>query len=143
MPPPPPGKLLGRGSGKDGCPTVTDLIKARASEAALRETTDSLRTELADERAKYAKYTFDESVRSARILAGKEFEYMEHINSIHGLSTSSSEATHPKRLLTNVEEPYMLDLRWTHTSERDSTPERCHSFDVLIRMMMIYGASAL
>ena len=63
-------------------------------------------------------------MRSARILAEKEGEYMEHINSIHGLSTSGSEATDPKQLLTDVEEPYMFDLRSSHTSERDSTPER-------------------
>ena len=56
MPPQPLGKLLGRGIDKDGRPTVTDLIKTRESEAALRETTDALRKELADERAKYAKY---------------------------------------------------------------------------------------
>ena len=43
IPPPPPGKVLGRGTGKDGRPTVIDLIKARESEAALRETMDALR----------------------------------------------------------------------------------------------------
>jgi hypothetical protein len=45
MPTPPPGELLGRGSGKDGRPTVAGLIKARESEAALRDTTDALRKE--------------------------------------------------------------------------------------------------
>ena len=99
------------------------MIKARESEVALRDTTHALRKELADERAKYTKFTFDESEQSARILAENEFEYMEHINSIHGLSTFGSEATHPKRLLTHVEDPYMFDLRSSHPSERDSTPK--------------------
>ena len=84
MPPPPPGKLLGGGSGKDGRPT--DLIKVRES-AALRETTAALRKELADERRKNYHILFDGSVLSAE----KELIYMEHINNIHGLSTFGSE----------------------------------------------------
>jgi hypothetical protein len=47
IPPPPPGKS-GCGSGKDGRPTVTDLIKARESEAALRDTTQALRNAASD-----------------------------------------------------------------------------------------------
>ena len=74
---------------------MSDLIKARESEAASRETTAALRKELADERAKYAAYRFDESVRSARIIAEKEFEYMEHINGIRGISTSGSDVNTP------------------------------------------------
>ena len=54
--PMPPGKLLGRGSGKNGRPTVTDLIKPRESKASLRETASAFRKKLADEREKYATY---------------------------------------------------------------------------------------
>ena len=140
MPPPPLGKRLGRGTGKDGRPTVTDLIKARESEASLRETTDALRKELADERAQYAKYTFDESVRSARILAEKKFEYMEHINSIHGCSTSSSEATHPKLAYERQGAVHVRPTLVSHVG--DSTPERRRELRRHVRTM-IYGASVL
>ena len=37
MPPPPVNNSLGRGSGKDGRPLVSDLVQARAKEVALRK----------------------------------------------------------------------------------------------------------
>jgi len=49
MPPPPANKSLGRETGKDGRPTVTDLSKAREGEI-LRETEASLLREMAEER---------------------------------------------------------------------------------------------
>ena len=48
MSPPPANKSMGRGSGKDGRPIVSDLIQAREAEAA-----EALRKELAEERKRH------------------------------------------------------------------------------------------
>jgi len=54
MPPPLANMSLGRGTGKDGRPTVTDLIKAREAEADLRAS--ELRRELAEERKRFEDF---------------------------------------------------------------------------------------
>jgi len=58
------------------------------------------------------------------IIAEKELEYMEHIQSVSGLSTSGSDANPPPGLLKNTEEPFMFDLRSPDTSGRESTPNQ-------------------
>ena len=45
MPPPPANRSLGRGSGENGRPLVTDIIKVREAEAELRASEASLRKE--------------------------------------------------------------------------------------------------
>ena len=50
MPPHAANKRMGRGSDKDGHPTVSDLIQAREVEAASREAEAALRKERVEER---------------------------------------------------------------------------------------------
>ena len=57
MPPPPVNKSLGRGSGKDGRPLVSDLAQARENEAALRK-------QLEAERQKHDAFRQEETRRN-------------------------------------------------------------------------------
>ena len=54
------GKALGRGSGKDGRPTITDLIR-EGSEAALRVSQAALQKQLTDKRQRYEAIRLEES----------------------------------------------------------------------------------
>jgi len=56
MPPPLANRSMGRGLGKDGCPLVIDLIKAREAEAELRASEAALRKKLAEERKRFEKF---------------------------------------------------------------------------------------
>ena len=75
MPPPPENKVLGRGSGKDGCSLVADLIQARETEAASRK-------QLEEERKKHEAFREEEACRTARIIEEKEFEYLQQVQKL-------------------------------------------------------------
>ena len=79
MPPPPADKSLGRGTGKYGRPTVTDLIKAREAEADLRASEDALRKELAEERKRFEDLCRDENLRTMKIVADKDLEFIQQV----------------------------------------------------------------
>ena len=69
MPPPTASKSLGRGSGKDGRPLVSDLAQARANEALLRQ-------QLTEVRQKNDTFRQEETRRTAKIIEEKEQEYL-------------------------------------------------------------------
>ena len=62
MPPPTANKSMGRGSGKDGRPLVSDLIQARETEATLRK-------QLEEERKRHETFRQEESTTLARLQA--------------------------------------------------------------------------
>ena len=70
MPPPPANKSLGRVSGKDSRPLVSDHIHARENEAALRK-------QLEEERKNHEAFRWEETCRTARIIEEKELEYFQ------------------------------------------------------------------
>ena len=67
MPLPPAKKSMGRGSGKDGRPTVSDLIQVRQAEAASRDVEAALRKELAEVRKRHEAFRWDESCRTSSL----------------------------------------------------------------------------
>ena len=67
MPPPMANKSMGRGSGKDGHPLVSDFIQARETEATLRK-------QLEEERKRHEAFRQEESCRTARLIQVKEQE---------------------------------------------------------------------
>ena len=96
MPPPTASKSLGRGSGKDGRPLVSDLAQARANEALLRQ-------QLTEERQKNDAFRQEETRRTAKIIEEKEQEYLIQVEKIRGLSTSENDSNPPQGLLNNPE----------------------------------------
>ena len=83
MPPPPANKSMGRGSGKDGRPIISDLIQAC----------------LAEERKRHEAFRWEESCRTSRIIAEKELEYLQQVQQIRGLSSSEHDSNPPPGLL--------------------------------------------
>ena len=84
---------MGRGSGKDGRPLVSDLVQARANEVALRK-------QLEEERQKHDAFRQDEARRTAKIIEEKEQEYLLQVQKIRGLSTSETLTRHKAYLTT-------------------------------------------
>ena len=93
MPPPPANKGLGRGSGKDGRPLVSDLVQARENEAALRK-------QLEEERKKHAAFRKEETDRTARIIEERELEYVQQVQKLRVLSNSEHDSNPPPGNLT-------------------------------------------
>ena len=71
MPPSPANSSMGRGSGKDGRPLVIDKIKKREAEADLRASEAALRKELAEERKRFEDFRGVETLRTMKIVWGK------------------------------------------------------------------------
>ena len=94
---------MGRGSGKDGRPTVSDLIQAREAEAASRDAEVALRKELAEERKRHEAFRWEESCRTSRIIAEKELEYLQQVQQIRGLPSSEHDSNPPPGLLDKPE----------------------------------------
>ena len=60
----PANKCMGQGSGKDGRPTVSDLIQDGEVEAASRDAEAALRKELAEELKRHEAFRWEESCRN-------------------------------------------------------------------------------
>ena len=118
MTPPPANKGLGRGSGKDGRPLVSDLVQARENEAALRK-------QLEKERKKHAAFRTEETDRTARMIEERELEYVQQVQKLRGLSNSEHDSNPPPGLLYKPE-PVMTfyDARSSDSSDPPSTPEQ-------------------
>ena len=124
MPPPPANKSMGRRCGKDGRPTVSDLIQAREAEAVSRDAEVALRKELAEKRQRHEDFRWEESCRTSRIIAGEEIEYLLQVQQLQGLSSSDHDSNHPPVLLEKPVESTMtfFDLR-SDSSGQASTPD--------------------
>jgi len=84
MPPPPANKSLG--TGKDGRLAVSNLIKAREEEETLRESEAVSRKELAEKRRRHKTFRMGETLRTTRIVADKELEYINQVEAFRVLS---------------------------------------------------------
>ena len=125
MPPPPANKSMGRGSGKDGRPTISDIIQAQEAEAASRDAEAALRKELVEENKRHEAFRWEDSCQTSRIIAEKELEYLQQVQKLRGLSSSEKDSNPPTGLL-NVPEPVMTfyDARSSDSSDPPSTPEQ-------------------
>ena len=101
--PPPANRSLGRGSGKDGRPLVSEIIQARENEAALRK-------QLEEERKQHESFRWEETCQTARIIEEKELEYFQQIQKIRGLSSYEHDSNPPSGLL-NKPEPVRVRFR--------------------------------
>ena len=123
MPPHPEIKSLGCGAGKDGRPTVTDLIKPR--EASLRASEASFRKELAEERRRYEDFRRKETIRTMQTLADKDLVFIQQVEKLREITHSDSE----QKPLSGLQENYspqltFFDLRSSDSSDMASTPEQ-------------------
>jgi len=102
----------------NGRTTITDLIRARESEAALLVSEAALHKQLMDERQQEA-ICLEELIQTSRIVADKELESNPYVDFPAPVPTQLS-----SRFTSRSKTPWLFFLRSPDTSGWESTPDR-------------------